>query len=195
MLIAFHDEIERQLKGDGKYFVIKGTANKIVEHATRIAGVITVIQHGATIGNDGVMIDETIMGNAIILARWYLDEWRRIFTHSSVPTNIQLAQLLLHWALSDSNPHRPYFYSRQVAQYGHNRLRLKTQLDAAIATLAEHGLCRLIEPMTFDGAKRQLVYEVRESVECVAEVATVATPVTADNKFCIDSNPALEEVF
>ncbi|HQT03349.1 MAG TPA: YfjI family protein [Thiotrichales bacterium] len=174
MLIAFHDEIECELNSNGKYFIIKGTANKIVEQASRIAGVIMVIEHGASVGLDGVMIDESIMHNAIRLAHWYLDEWLRIFNQSAVPKAIQLAQLLQRWVLSDSNLHRPYFYSRQIAQYGHHRLRNKTDMNMAIATLTEHGLCRQMLPMVLDGAKRQSVYEVRESLDCVAEVATLA---------------------
>jgi hypothetical protein len=191
MLIDFHDEIERQLKSDGDYFVIKGTANKIVEHAARIAGVITIIEHGATAAIDGVMIDETIMTNAITLARWYLDEWKRIFTSASVPETIQLAQLLQQWVLSERNPHKPYFYGRHVLRLGHNRLRTKTALEAATLTLEEHGLCRKIDPIMLDGAIRQNVYEVRVIDDCVAEVASVATPLTSENSVF---NPRVAEV-
>ncbi len=195
MLIQFHDDIERQLKSDGDYFAIKGTANKIVEHTARIAGVITVVQHGANAGNDGVMIDETIMTNAITLASWYLDEWLRIYSVAAIPETIQLAELLQQWVLSDRNPHAPYFYGRHVLRLGHNRLRTKTSLEAATLTLEEHGLCRKIGVMMLDGVIRQNVYEVRPFDDCVAEVARVATHITSDIDYPVSANAVAEEVF
>jgi putative DNA primase/helicase len=180
MLIQFHDDIERQLKPDGEYFVIKGTANKIVEHAARIAGVITIIEHGANAANDGIMIDETIMTKAITLAKWYLNEWRRIYSVAAIPETIQLAELLQQWVLSDKNVNKPYFHARQVLRLGHNRLRAKSALDAAILTLEEHGLCRQVDQMMLGGAIRKTVYEVRFD-DFVANVATVASPLTCEN--------------
>jgi putative DNA primase/helicase len=193
MLIQFHDEIEQQLKGDGEYFIIKGTANKIIEHTSRIAGVITVIEHGASAASDGVMIDEAIMRKAITLARWYLNEWKRIYSVAAIPETIQLAELLQQWVLSDRNAHKPYFYARQVLRLGHNRLRAKSALDAAILTLEEHELCRQVAPMMLDDAIRQTVYEMRE-VNRVAEVASVASGAASEIDYVIGAN-AVQEAF
>jgi hypothetical protein len=69
-----------------------------------------------------------LQGNAITLARWYLDEWLRIYSLAAIPETIQLAELLQQWVLCDRNPHAPYFYGRHVLRLGHNRLRTKASL-------------------------------------------------------------------
>ena len=72
-LIDFSDDVERrQLKGKD-YEAITGTASKSAEQAARIAGVLTLWQN-----LDAISIDLLEMEQAITLARYYLDEAKRL---------------------------------------------------------------------------------------------------------------------
>jgi hypothetical protein len=166
-LIDFANSVEIEMKSGGNYSSIKGLAAKITEHATRIAAILFAVDNGRNISlvTDSAEIDEATAERAITLARWYLHEWLRLKGIYTIPETLRLAKLLQDWALSDSNPHAPLFYSTQAQQFAPNKLRTKTALDVAINVLAEHGLIRLVEPTKLDNATRKNVYQVRQATD------------------------------
>lgn len=191
MLIELHNAIEKQLDHTGTYAHVKALANKIAEHASRIAGVIHVIEHGT----DAHVIHDAITGNAIKLAQWYLDEWVRISAAAMMPEHIRLAKTLHDWLLSDRNHNKPFVHTSQIAKYAPNALRGKAQYEVALNTLVEHGLCRLCEPMELDGKKRQIVYEVREASEQTAKTAKTATHPSENQIIQAPNDPVMMEAF
>ena len=72
-LKALADEVEReQLKG-GAYETITSTASKSAEQAARLASVLTLFRDF-----DALSIDASAMQHGIELARYYLDEAKRL---------------------------------------------------------------------------------------------------------------------
>ena len=91
-LITFADEVEsQQLKG-GEYETITGTASKSVEQAARLAGVLTLWRN-----LQAYVIEASEMQNSIELARYYLNEAKRLVEVSIVSRELQSAENLLKW--------------------------------------------------------------------------------------------------
>lgn len=166
LLIQFCNLIERELVIDGQYANIRAFANKSTEHATRIAAVLSIVD--ATIPLDQVVIEDEMIARAIILTKWYLDEWLSIQSVSKIPEANRLALLLKNWATSDKNPHRSasgtaLVYRSQLGKNAPNSIRKKQIYEKALATLIDHGFCRLATPMILDGALREEVFEIKAS--------------------------------
>ena len=91
-LITFADEVEsQQLKG-GEYETITGTASKSVEQAARLAGVLTLWRN-----LQAYVIDASEMQSSIELARYYLNEAKRLVEVCIVSRELQSAKNLLKW--------------------------------------------------------------------------------------------------
>jgi putative DNA primase/helicase len=166
LLIQFHNHIERELAIDGQYANIRSFANKSTEHASRIAAVLSIVD--ATIPLDQVVIEDEMIARAIILTVWYLDEWLSIQSTSKIPEDNRLALLLKNWATSGKNPHRSasgtaLVYRSQLGKNAPNSIRKKQIYEKALATLIDHGFCRLATPMILDGALREEVFEIKAS--------------------------------
>lgn len=191
LLIEFHNSTEIELHSTGCYATIKGLGNKITEHASRMAGVIHVIEHGT----DSRIINEVTTRKAIQLAQWYLNEWARISTVAMVPEHIKLGKTLYAWAISDRNTNKPYLHPSQIAKYAPNSVRRNAQYEAAINALIDHGLMREVGSMILDGKERKKVYEVREVEEETAKTAKTATTSFENEKTHFTHAPAMEEAF
>jgi hypothetical protein len=162
LLIGFHDAVEVQTARGGRYGLIKGFANKAAEHCARMAGVLTIIEQGSDAVKNRVMIDDVMMHNAITLTQWYLDHLLSIYQRSKASEAVQLALLLIE-DLNKLQAHSlPFFYKQPIQNKGHNKLRKKEALDAAIQTLIDYGHCRLVGKRMVDNAIRQEVYELRD---------------------------------
>lgn len=90
--IKFHDEVDRSLKPDGMFRLIRRTANKAAEQALRIAGVLALIEN---FGAGSISMD--VIERAIELVRFYLDEALRITDTSFSEPELELAQAVLDW--------------------------------------------------------------------------------------------------
>jgi hypothetical protein len=166
LLIQFHNLIERELASDGKYSSVRAFANKSTEHASRIAAVLSIID--ATNPLDQIVIDDEMIARAILLTKWYLDEWLSIQSNYKIPEANRLALMLQNWALSDKNLHRTesgtaLVYRSQLGKNAPNSIRKKQVYEKALATLIDHGFCRLATPMILDGALREEVFEIKAS--------------------------------
>src|SRR5262249_10599020 len=111
---------------------IKGFANKLPEHAARLAAVVTLV------GNiNATEIDDHHMMSGIILAEHYAAEALRIFEASRVNAELLLAQRLLdwmhrHWLEQASS--LPDIYQRSL-----NAIRDKATASKLVAVLSDHG--------------------------------------------------------
>jgi hypothetical protein len=164
LLIQFHNLIERELASDGKYATVRAFANKSTEHASRIAAVLSIVD--ATIPLDQVVIEDEMIARAILLTKWYLDEWLSIQSSYKIPEANRLALMLQNWALSDKNPHRTatgtvLVYRSQLGKKAPNSIRKKQVYENALGTLIDHGLCRQVDPMLLDGTLREEVFEIK----------------------------------
>jgi putative DNA primase/helicase len=76
------------------------------------------------------------MASAIRIARWHLQETRRIFGQLAIPDDVHTAQKLLDWLLTRK---QPTITPRQIAQYGPNSLRHdKRNRETVLLKLCEH---------------------------------------------------------
>jgi hypothetical protein len=90
--IAFYNVMELQLKPNGALTSIRGLANKLAEHAARIAAVLTLF--------DDIEAEEIPphhMANGTKLAQYYAAEAIRLFEVGRTDPDLKLAQQLLDW--------------------------------------------------------------------------------------------------
>jgi hypothetical protein len=91
--IEFADSIEAQLKSDGALAPIKGLANKLPEHAARLAAVLAL---AADIEAAAISADYLASGIALA-TQHYAAEALRLFEGGLVSPDLAMAQKLLAW--------------------------------------------------------------------------------------------------
>ena len=130
--IAFANSIERQLAPEGPLCAVKGIANKLPEHAARLAGVLALVSDAET-----SEIPAEQMAAGIMLAQHYVAEALRLFEASRVSDDLRLADKLLRWLLG---PWSEDFVSLpNIYQKGPNAIRDKTTAARLVAILEDHG--------------------------------------------------------
>ena len=129
---TFADDTERQLGPGGTLEPVRGFANKLAEHAARLAGVIQLIDVPQATGVGG-----EAMERGIALARFYAREALRLFHTGAIPPEVAQAELLLSWLHADGS--KPLVGIGHVYQRGPNSIRTKAKARAAIDVLEEHG--------------------------------------------------------
>lgn len=139
--VKYYDEIETQIGKLGNFESIKDFAAKSAENAARIAGNFHVFTYGAY----GEISADTIQ-RAITIARWHLNETRRIFLQMDQPDDVVMAQLLWEWIQAKG---AATVTLKEILQYGPYKLRDRNSRDVALRKLVEHGY--LAE--TTEGAK------------------------------------------
>jgi hypothetical protein len=130
--IGFHDHIESRLGAGDELEPVRGLANKLPEHAARIAAVLTLT---ADIEADDVAGVE--MEGGILLAQHYAAEAMRLFGASSVSANLREAQQVLAWLQTSWREQAvslPDIYQR-----GPNSIRDKSRAHRAVTILSDHG--------------------------------------------------------
>jgi hypothetical protein len=137
MWIRFANFVETELSIDGAYYPIKGLANKLPEHAARIAGVLTLVDdlHSETITAD-------TLANGIKLARHYASEALRLFTAGSTDPDLIMAQQLLEWLQKQDNQLVPH---TEIYQYGPNAIRSAKPARRIARILAVHGWISMVK--------------------------------------------------
>jgi hypothetical protein len=88
--ISYANFVESELLPSKKYEPIKGLANKLAEHAARIATILAVVQDSFVSEVDGVNME-----NGIALANYYAAEAVKMCEEGSVDKQILLAERLL----------------------------------------------------------------------------------------------------
>ena len=130
--IAFADSIELQIAPEGPLCTVKGIANKLPEHAARLAGVLALVSDV-----DTSEIPAEQMAAGITLAQHYVTEALRLFEASRVSDNLRLAQRLLQWLLVSWS--EDFVSLPDIYQKGPNAIRDKTTAAKVVAILEDHG--------------------------------------------------------
>jgi hypothetical protein len=160
---AFADSIERQLGPNGTLRPVAGLANKVPEHAARIAGVLAMFDDP-----DVPELDHSVLSRGITLAKWYLGEALRLAEVGYVSEDVRLAEAALRW-LQDSWPHVDgvrdggrLFSVPDLYQLGPNSIRTKEVALRALAVLLDHGWIVKVEGGgKVRGIPRREVYSLR----------------------------------
>lgn len=162
-LIMFADEVEReQLKG-GAYEAITGTASKSAEQAARLAAVLTLWRNFQA---DAIDVSE--MQHGIELAKFYLNEAKRLVEVAIVSRDLQAADNLLKW-ISERHGKNCFVFS-DILQNGPNGIRDSKRLKKLFAILTEHGwLIKMPNGTMVKGKSCSTAYRLAELAE-LAEV-------------------------
>lgn len=136
--VAFHDEVERELRPGGDMAETRDVASKAADNAVRLAAQFHLYENG-----DGGPINAGHMKAAARIVAWHLYEARRFLGELALPKALSNAANLDVWLLRYCRDYRTASVStRDVQRRGPNALRDKRALEEAIITLAEAGRVR-----------------------------------------------------
>jgi hypothetical protein len=130
--IGFCDYIEKRIAGGGELEPVRGLANKLPEHAARLASVLTLVREihaGEVAGPE--------MEAGIELAQHYASEALRLFGASLISDQIHDTQRLLDWLLNGWD--KPVISLPDIYQRGPNSIREAAPARRAAEVLVEHG--------------------------------------------------------
>lgn len=147
---AFANHVEVELRDGGAYQSIRGFANKAVEHACRIAAVLTLYR-----ALEAREIDAEAMEGGITLTQHFLGELVRLRDVAAIPQHLNDAERLRLWM--QSKWQGPVIYPTPIYKNGPLRsLRTKAAAVAALGVLEDHGwVWRIDGGAEIDGAWRQ----------------------------------------
>lgn len=137
----YSDAVERRMSKDGAFEQIKGFANKLPEHAMRIAGVLTLIDD-----INARVISADVLRRAIIIAEYFASEALRLFDSGMISPTIHLAQLLLEWI--ENKWSEPFIGLKVIYQSGPSTIREAEKAKRIVAILVDHGWLASAPPGT-----------------------------------------------
>jgi hypothetical protein len=153
MWIGFADHIEKRLGQGGELDPVRGLANKLPEHAARIAGVLTLV------GDlDSGEISASDMEAGIAIAEHYATEALRLSGAGPISANLVEAQRLLKrlrtsWSL-------PVVSLPDICRLGPNSIRTEASARRAVTVVCEHGWLAQAPPCEINGAHRREVWRI-----------------------------------
>lgn len=158
-LITFADEVEHQQLRGGDYEAITGTASKSAEQAARLAGVLTLWRNF-----QAEVIDTSEMQHGIELAKYYLDEAKRLIEVAIVSRDLQAADHLLKWISARHG--KTCFAFSDILQNGPNGIRDSKRLKKLFVILTEHGwLTKMPAGTSVNGKSCSTAYRLAELAE------------------------------
>jgi hypothetical protein len=152
--INFADTVERHMAVGGKWEQIRGFANKLPEHAARLAGVLALVNniHVRIVGQD-------FLNAGIILANYYASEAQRLHEQGYIDPDIALAEKLLTWLFN--NWKQELISLPDIYQRGLNAISDKKTALKIVKILEEHGCLLRIEGGDWvNGASRKDVWRI-----------------------------------
>jgi hypothetical protein len=138
--VRFADHVERLISPDGALSPVSGLANKLAEHAARIAAVLATVETGVGLGE----VPAWAMAAGIEIAQHHAEEALRLFRVGDVPRDLRQAQDLLdwlHWRWG-----KPQVGLRHIYRLGPNAIRDARRARRLAEVLEDHGWLVRIEP-------------------------------------------------
>jgi hypothetical protein len=155
--VAFHDHVEVRLRIGGELEPVRGLANKLPEHATRIAGMLALIDD-----IEASEVSATNIEAGIALAQHYAAEAMRLFGASRVSADLNEAQHLLEWLMALPEP---LVSLPDIYQYGPTAIREAARARRAVSVLFDHGWLIRAPAGEVGGTYRREVWQI---VKCDA---------------------------
>jgi hypothetical protein len=153
LFIRMVDEIEAELGPHGHLRSISGLANKLPEHAARLAAVRTIIDDPAA-----TEIDAEAMQGGIQLALYFASEARRIAMMSEGQVELHEGKALWEWL--EKKWEHEYISITDLQQRGPNFIRDKEKAEELAKLLEEHGYLRSAGPQTIGDKKRRQTWQI-----------------------------------
>jgi hypothetical protein len=152
--IKFTDHVERAIAPDAELEQIRGLANKLPEHAARLAAVLTLVRD---INATAIAGDDMRAG--IALAEPYAAEALRLFGASRISADLRLAQKLLDWLLYQWT--EPAISLPDIYQRSLNAIGDKATAAKVVACLEDHGwLYRIPQGAVVAGQRRRDAWRI-----------------------------------
>ena len=129
---TFADYIERDIGPGGKLEEIRGLANKLPEHAARLAAVLALVDDA-----DAGEVAVEYVDAGLRLVEHYATEALRLFGGARIPTELVLARRLLDWLLR-SWP-EPAVSLPDIYQFGPSAVRDKATAKKLVDIIEDHG--------------------------------------------------------
>jgi hypothetical protein len=151
--VRFHDHVERRIRTGGELEPVRGLANKLPEHAARIAAVLALV--------DNIEAGEVGSGEmeaGIALAEHYVAEALRLFGASRISGDLREAEQLRQWLLTSWR--EPVVSLPDIYQRGPNAIRDKTRARRAVNILSDHGSLVAAPAGVVDGTFRREVWRI-----------------------------------
>lgn len=158
----YADHIEPHLRGDLQ--PVQGLANKIPEHATRLAAILATVETA-----DVEVLTAEHLQRGIDLAQFYLDERLRL-VGTGGDSNVRKAQELLEWIQSEWT--EPALSLRVVLRRGPSSLRTKAVAEPLVELLETHGWLIPAHDAVVDGKKARQAWWIWRKVDPSKGVAT-----------------------
>jgi hypothetical protein len=150
----FADTVETLLTLDGELRPISGIANKLPEHAARLAGVLMLVRD-----IDAGEIAAAEMAAGIELAQHYAGEALRLHGGSQVSAELRLAKQALDWLVQKWG--EPAVSLPDLYQRGPNTIRDGKVARAVVAILEEYGwLARIPQGAKIAGTRRREAWHI-----------------------------------
>ena len=153
--ISFANEVEAKLGPDGEYAPIRGLANKLPEHAARIAGTLKLVDKLSAF-----QVDAEQLQAAIVLARYYATEALRLFDGGKTDPTLRAAEVLLRWL--QTGWHGPSVSLPDIYQRGPNAIRDKATAKRLVRVLEDHGWLLYMGPGVVDGHRRRETWLIQQ---------------------------------
>jgi hypothetical protein len=153
--IQYADRNEVQLGSGGALYPVRGLANKLPEHAARVAAVLTL-----TTDLDADAVQGDRMAAGIEIVQLYATEALRLFDAGQTDAELHDAERLRRWLLDEWKERAiglPEIYQR-----GPNAIRSAKIARQLVGILEDHGwLLRLPKGAEIDGAHRREAWAIR----------------------------------
>lgn len=128
----YADDVERRLGKSGSFDTIKGFANKLPEHAARLAGVLALVDDF-----NASLINKDLLVRGIKIAEYFASEALRLFDAGMATPEIRMAESLLDWL--QHKWQEPSIGLQVIYQKGPSAIRGAATAKRIVAILADHG--------------------------------------------------------
>ena len=151
--IEFSDHVEELLAPGRELHEITGFANKLAEHAARIAGVLQVFDDP-----DVEAMDPDYLRRGIELAEFYAAEALRLHTASRVGVELREADCLRLWLTE--RWHEPHVTVRAIQRGGPGSMREKDRIERLLNVLEAHHWVARVAGVSVEGKPARTAWAI-----------------------------------
>ncbi len=154
---AFADHVEKQIGLGGAMEPIKGLANKLPEHASRLAAVLALVED-----SQAPEVSKDHLAAGIRLAEHYASEASRLFSAGRADPDLLLAQRTLDWLRGSWD--ESHVGLSDLYRLGPNPIRERKTAKRIIGILEEHGwIERAEDGALVAGQRRREAWRIRRA--------------------------------